>query len=797
MRQKLSKLVVVFAFFATVAIGNLSPLTASAAVDVCTWTGAVSANWNNAGNWTGCDNGNLPETGDALIFPASASNKTMNNDFVSLQASSLTFNGTGYTVNGAGFTVGNAITVNESATINANMTLGLGASHFTFYPLINKTLTLNGVSAFNVTGFYEVNVGSPTYKGTVDFTGNITGTATGQLIAVDEARAIVRGSSNTFTSAYVGAESDGVFECRSTTCFGNSANKIYMGGGGVQLYTSATYSNGFATSTATPYDSWMQAYESISITGDGTVTDPVSITQNGSGKSLQFTGAVTLDGNVSTFGNDSTSVVRFDGAVSGPGGFSIGNGTTRLGGSNSFQDTIFVNNNAILQAATTASLGSASGATVVLDGGSLVFDATSAFTTNEPITTTGDGNADSFGAIRNNGTDDVTLGGAITLSGDSTISNTAANTSFDINGVISGSHDLTYHAVDNADIGVGGGSANTYTGSTTVTGSVVYLEKTLAIPGNLIIDASDPVSNEATVYTYAPNAIADDGTVTLTNDSDQLRVGDSGTTEVIGGLIGATGIVSFQYGDSDLAIDQDFNSTFGGDFYADGDSPTITKRGTGNLLLTGGMQWDHDDNVKFVVEGGTLTVNGDLSTADGTHMEVKDTGKLKGNGKVGKVSTNGGTIAPGNSPGKLTVGSLTLDPTNTVEFELDGPIAGTSYDQIVSSGAVNLANATLSIKPSYTPSAGQVFTIITGSSITGTFKNMPNNSTVIVDGITFKINYTATSVTLTYVSGTYDPNASDSLVNTGTGMLLAALASVMLIAAATVLTTRRQRQPIA
>lgn len=47
---------------------NFAPVVGAAA-DTCTWTGGGTANnFNDAANWTGCDNGGLPEAGDTLKF---------------------------------------------------------------------------------------------------------------------------------------------------------------------------------------------------------------------------------------------------------------------------------------------------------------------------------------------------------------------------------------------------------------------------------------------------------------------------------------------------------------------------------------------------------------------------------------------------------------------------------------------------------------------------------------------------------------------------------------------------------
>ncbi len=794
LKEKLTKLVIVFAFCATVAIGNLSPLTASAAADTCTWTGTTSAAWATGTNWTGCDNSGVPENGDTLVFPSSASNKSMSNNLSGLTPDHIVISGTGYTFAGnalTNITSGNFYSASESATINLQTAFNGANTGATV--AAGKTLTFSQPQAFGSSGGQYWTGG-----GSVIFNGNLTGSTGGMFRAESNTTVQVNGATNTFTSSFVGAESNATFECQSATCFGNNANAIYMGGGIVKIIGSYTFANGFATSTSNPNLSKLTANDNVSITGTGSVVDDLTIEQTGASKSLQFTGATSLTGSITVEGLNTSSNIKFDNGLSGAGGVAVNSGNAWMSGSHTFTGTVTVKSGAVAMADQVNSLGATSAPTIVESGGSLQLNSPGLTTIPEPLQIAGEGTGPTQfkGAIYQNG-DDTHLTGTIALTGDATIYNESGSNDLVLEGVISGAHDITYHAIDGPNIQVGdsGGSANTYTGTTTVTGGIVYLEKSLAIPGDLIIDSTSPSTNAVTVYTYAPNAIADSATVTMSNEEDELRIGDAGTTEVIGGLVGTAGLVSFQYNDSDLAVDQDFNSTFGGKFYADGRSPDFIKRGTGNLTLTGSMQWNLDDDVNFIVEEGILTVNGDLSTTDGTNMLVKNTGTLKGTGTVGKLTSTGGTLAPGTSPGKLNVTSLTLDSTNAVDIELDGPVAGTSYDQIVASGAVNLADATLNIKPSYTPSAGQVFTIITGSSVTGTFKNMANNSTVIVDGITFKINYTSTSVTLTYVSGTYDP--SGTLANTGTSMLLAAIASLMLIAAATALTTRRQRQTIA
>lgn len=70
----------------------------------CTWTGAVNNQMSNPSNWSGCGNG-VPYGDYKIIFPASASNKNIDNDITNLQVGNMTVEGGGYTISGNSFTV--------------------------------------------------------------------------------------------------------------------------------------------------------------------------------------------------------------------------------------------------------------------------------------------------------------------------------------------------------------------------------------------------------------------------------------------------------------------------------------------------------------------------------------------------------------------------------------------------------------------------------------------------------------------------------------------------------------------
>lgn len=140
----------------------------------------------------------------------------------------------------------------------------------------------------------------------------------------------------------------------------------------------------------------------------------------------------------------------------------------------------------------------------------------------------------------------------------------------------------------------------------------------------------------------------------------------------------------------------------------------LVKLGDGELVVTG----DNASEGGIVVKEGLLSQNG---TAEDSLAIIDNDGTLGGSGTVGGITSNG-TVAPGNSIGTLNVsGDVTLNSGSVLVIEVD---ADGNNDKIIASGDVT-AGGTLTISPesgSYNPTNN--YTIITGSSINGTFSSI-------------------------------------------------------------------------
>lgn len=149
----------------------------------------------------------------------------------------------------------------------------------------------------------------------------------------------------------------------------------------------------------------------------------------------------------------------------------------------------------------------------------------------------------------------------------------------------------------------------------------------------------------------------------------------------------------------------------------------LTKVGTGTLTLSGACAY----TASTVVNGGTLSVTGSLAAASA--VTVNPGATLKGIGTVAGTVAGSGTIAPGIGAGTLTTGPATL--TGTLAIEVDGA----QGDKLVSTGVIDLTATTLTVTELSGGFTEASYVIAEGTSITGSFANVPPGYTVnIVSG---------------------------------------------------------------
>lgn len=249
-----------------------------------------------------------------------------------------------------------------------------------------------------------------------------------------------------------------------------------------------------------------------------------------------------------------------------------------------------------------------------------------------------------------------------------------------------------------------------------------------------------------------------------------------------------------------LAYDGDFVDTTVNDPYTTNSHSLTVKSGSvGSITLPSGTidvqpvtTTYSDDNASAYLTVG----NKETAILDGTRgwVTIGYGGVLKGTGTAadGLRVEDGGIVAPGHSPGCLTVDTLTLD--GEYQFELGGTDPCTGYDQIrvlnagASTNAVTLNDSTSVLTTSryngYTPTQGQVFTIIDqagSAAVNGTFTGLPEGATFEQNGVVFKISYVGgdgNDVTLTVMNTPTAPDTGFELIKNNPIMVLAVMAGL-------------------
>ncbi len=198
-----------------------------------------------------------------------------------------------------------------------------------------------------------------------------------------------------------------------------------------------------------------------------------------------------------------------------------------------------------------------------------------------------------------------------------------------------------------------------------------------------------------------------------------------------------------------LQINQDFAIGAGADalwytcstnarVHVNGPSGTLSKAGAGTASSNGGIE----------IAGGSVTVangqtfsfvnayqqsGGATTVQSGGALDANVTltgGRLGGSGEVeGGVTNTSGTVAPGTSPGTLTVdGAFSQGASGTLELEVAGTAPGTGYDRLSVAGPASLAGTVAIVQgPGFDPAFTDTFQFLTSSSRSGSFASLTGN----------------------------------------------------------------------
>jgi hypothetical protein len=719
----------------TVAAGSLHfnggiALSNSATSKTLTFTGAgnivVNSTIFNGGNAT------VNATASSITVTSTGSTTLSgNNTYGGL----TTMNGVGGTLTLSGNNSGAAGGVTLTAgTLNINHASALGTGALT----ISANATINNTSGAAVTN--AANQSWVLENGLTFGTANSTSANNLDLgtgnVTLSTSRTITFAGTNTTLSMGSATITSGS-SSRILTANG-VGNTLVLGG--LSISQNAT-GNATAVLAGTaniriqgPIVSGLAPNNGISITNTGTTTF------NGTNT---YTGATTISaGTLALSGSlDGSSVIINGGTLNqtsagliagGSATLAVSSGTATLAGNNTYGGGTTLNAAGTLNINHEYALGSGS---LLNTGGTINNTSGRAIT----LATT---NAQSWnGTITFLGTNDLNLGtGSVTMSASRIVSVTAGN--FTIGGAIG-------EAVSSSLTKNGSGAlflngSNTYTGATTINAgilNVAYLNNN---------NVSGPLGNSSgnSKLQFGDGTLQYTGSNATSSDRG-FRIIGNGTFDASGNGAGATmsmtktgAIDSLFSGNKVLTLTGSNlgNNIISGSFSDNSATNTLSvvKSGEGTWIMGGTNTYTGST----IVTAGKLYINGSISTSSAVNV---DGGLLGGNGTIGgSVTVNSGaTIAGGvNGVGTLTLSnSLTLSNNSTFSAGIGGSVAGTSYSQVLVSGAVTLNGANnLALTLSYTPTDQQLFFLTAGAtSITGSFDSLNGVSVALAQGAAFTL----------------------------------------------------------
>ncbi len=276
-------------------------------------------------------------------------------------------------------------------------------------------------------------------------------------------------------------------------------------------------------------------------------------------------------------------------------------------------------------------------------------------------------NLNNGGTIRSNGT--AATNGRVNLT-------TAASSSATLSTTGSGD----FFTVGNAANDLTGGASDTVLN---VSGpGTVLLGQSSNYIGSWSLNSGTTRLGAATALGSGSVAFGSGSTATLQLNGQSISVAGLNSNATVGTPVIENGIA----GSSTLTVSTAGSSSYAG-LVQDGAAGTIaiTKSGTGTLALNGANTYSGGTTVS----AGTLKANNASGSATGSgSVSIASGGTLGGTGTIsGPVSVAlGGIVAPGNSVGTLTVGSLTAASGSIFNFEFNSTPANDRINVTTSDG---------------------------------------------------------------------------------------------------------------
>ncbi len=443
-------------------------------------------------------------TGAGVTTVATGSTLRVNGSALNV-AEVVTLAGSGVSNLGALQSSGGSNTWSGNLTMTADSAIGVDGAANTLFA--TGTLASSG-GAFNLT---KVGNGTLTLSGTNTYTGTTT---------------VRDGTISVRSNAPVGGNGS----------LGNSSTTVQIGDAG----TVAANNLGLIIGTTAGGTSIDRAISVNNFNTSGTTT----LGGTNTSSTNSFTGNIGL-GKDTLLTSASGGTVAFTGDLSGSGAITAnGTGTVVLSGNNTLTGSATVNSGATLIAASNNALGGTSAGTTVNSGGTLGLQGGVTIPAAESITISGTGVGGTSGALRNVSGDN-TVSGNITLAASSSIGSAAGTGT--LNGVISGTG-FSLTKVGTGDIVLGGASANTYTGGTTVSAGTLTLNKTAGLDATGS-SGTITVNSTGTVALGADNQI--NNSITLALNGGTFRTNNNSDT--LGNLsLLASSSINFSNGDSSV-----------------------------------------------------------------------------------------------------------------------------------------------------------------------------------------------------------------------------------------------------